>query len=305
MRNIVIVIIVFSLISFYCKKKEETPALPIIEFLNLGDFTLDGDTLEIGDPIKFGLRVVGVDANITNFTIKKISDGEEKTMLDSGLNSSGFIVTEIFYQGVEDHAEWVFSVMDKNRSKASLSLTIHKDPNSTFGGILEYSNIVLGYQQNSQFNHFFSPSLGIALSNDSATQNQSYTDVLTYFNYSIDGSINKPSPTFSSPGEDANEVGDLYNIYYTFIKDWTTKNYTKYDIREINDVSIEDFNSAHNDSLLIVSYDDVWGKKKYKWATAGLFIPFKTAAGKKGLIYVQENDTIETGKITFSMKIQL
>jgi hypothetical protein len=305
MRNIVIVIIVFSLISFYCKKKEETPSPPLIEFLIVGEFTEDGDTLEIGDPVKFGIRAAGIDANITNFTIKRISDGETKTILDSGLNSTGFIVTEIYYQGVEDIAEWEFTVMDKNRIKSSISLTIYKDPNSTFGGIMEYSNIVMGYQQNSQFNHFFSPSLGLTLSNDSATQNQALVDILCYFNYSVDGSINKPSPTFSSPGEDANEVGDLYNIYYTFIKDWTTKNYTKYDIREINDVSIEDFNSAHNDSLLIVSYDDVWGKKKYKWATAGLIIPFKTAVGKKGLIYVVENDTTDTGKITFSMKIQL
>jgi hypothetical protein len=73
----------------------------------------------------------------------------------------------------------------------------------------------------------------------------------------------------------------------------------------VNGVTKEAFDNAHNDSLLIVSYDDVWGKKKYKWAMPGLFIPFQTAAGKKGIVHVIEADTVPEGSILFALKIQL
>ncbi|MFH2094881.1 MAG: hypothetical protein ABIJ16_04200, partial [Bacteroidota bacterium] len=153
--------------------------------------------------------------------------------------------------------------------------------------------------------HFFCASGGRTFSSDSAAQNQSLVDVLAYFKYSADNGIDLPSPTFSSPGEDINGIGELYDLFYPELTGWTTRNYTKYDIRSDNGVSLTEFNDAHNDSLLIVSYDDVWGKKKYKWAMDGTIIPFQTAAGKKGLIYVIHADTVETGVITFSMKVQM
>jgi hypothetical protein len=54
-----------------------------------------------------------------------------------------------------------------------------------------------------------------------------------------------------------------------------------------------------------VSYDEVWGKKKYKWVGAGMFIPFQTESGKKGIIKVLSADNNEAGSLTFSMKIQM
>lgn len=88
------------------------------------------------------------------------------------------------------------------------------------------------------------------------------------------------------------------------MEQWQTRNYTKYDIRANNGVTQQAFADAHNDSLLIVSYDDVWGKRKYKWAVAGTFIPFMTQQGKKGLIRVIQADEQAAGIIEFEMKIQ-
>lgn len=302
-RYIYFIIIVAVLFSA-CKKEQEIRP-PEIYILSGAQYNSDGDTLEIGEKISFGIRTVSENTNITNFTIKLTSDGITRTLLDSGLYSKGFNIEKTFYQGIEDHAVWTFSVMDRNRQKASVSLSLIKDPNSTFGGIYIYPSVTLGMQANTVHPHFFCASGGRTFSSDSAAQNQYLVDVLAYFKYSADNGIDLPSPTFSSPGEDINGIGELYDLFYPELTGWTTRNYTKYDIRSDNGVSLTEFNDAHNDSLLIVSYDDVWGKKKYKWAMDGTIIPFQTAAGKKGLIYVIHADTVETGIITFSMKVQM
>ena len=298
-----ITVIAISLYS--CKKEKDEVIMPTISLVFDSGTTQNGDTVEIGKSLFFKVVVTAPDINITNFTIKKLTDTSTKTVLDSGLNSGSFSSQHIYYQSIEDVATWTFTVMDRERNTASTSIKIYKDPNSQFGGIIEYTEITLGYQLNTTNGHFFLPSTGNVYFSDSAALYQELVDVLTYFNYREDNGVNLPSPTFSSPGEETSATGELYDTYYTFLPDWTTRNYTKYDIRVVNGVTDELFQNAHNDSLLIVSYDDVYGKKKYKWAIAGTFIPFQTAAGKRGIIKVLEADFAETGIIKFSMKIQI
>jgi len=297
--------ILIMIFCFSCKKDEKEKILPEIKLIFESGCSLNNDTVEVGKPLKFKVIVTAPDANITNFTIKKTYNGFNKTVLDSGLNSSGFTSSHTYYQSVEEIADWTFTIMDRDRNTASVSLKIFKDPNSQFGGIIEYDEIILGYQSNTTNGHFFLPSTGNVYFSDSAALYQELVDVLTYFNYREDNGVNLPSPTFSSPGEETSATGELYDTYYTFLPDWTTRNFTKYDIRVVNGVTDELFQNAHNDSMLIVSYDDVYGKKKYKWAVAGTFIPFQTAAGKRGIIKVLEADFAETGIIKFSMKIQI
>lgn len=303
-------VIIFTILSIFvigfnfCKPEPE-PLPPTIELIFNNDLTQDGDTLAIGAPISFKIKVAGVESNITNLTVKKVYEGERKTVMDSGLNSTGFTLNKTFYQSVEDDVTWTFSVMDRNRNTAEVTMKVYKDPNSSFGGIIEYSGITLGYHQNVDVPNFFMPSTGESHFQDTATMFQDLVDVLVYFNYREDNGVELPSPTFSSPGEEISANTELYTDYYPYLVDWTTRNYTKYDIRADNGVTDDDFYNAHNDSLLLVSYDDVWGKKKYKWSNAGTIISFETAAGKKGIIRVVDADHEASGTITFDMKVQM
>jgi hypothetical protein len=303
--GLVFLTFVFFAVFFTSCKPDPDPLKPTINLVFEDGLTNDGDTVVVGAPLKFKVVVDGPEANITNFTVKKEYDGVVKTVMDSGLNSPGFTLNKTFYQSVEDEATWVFAVQDRNKNTAQVSLKIYKDPNSEFGGIIEYDIITLAYQNNPNMPHFFLPSTGNVYMQDSASMFQSLVDVLVYFNYREDNGVMLPSPTFSSPGEEISATGELYEEYYPFITDWTTRNYTKWDIRADNGVSSADFDNAHNDSLLIVSYDDVWGKKKYKWSNAGTIIPFMTADGKKGIVKVLDADHTDDGQISFSMKIQL
>ncbi|MCK9220047.1 MAG: hypothetical protein M0P47_08365 [Bacteroidales bacterium] len=290
-------LVVLLLLSFGCKK-DENPSPPSISLLTGTAYTPDKSVILVGGRIYFGIQASDPSANITNLVIKKIMpNGTVKVVLDSGLNSSGFSVNETFFQSVEEEARWTFQVMDRNRQFATTSLTLFKDPNSTWGGIFEYPNLIMGYQNNTQYGQFCCPATGKIYNVDSANLYPELIDIVTYFY--VDDNI--PSPTFSSPGE----LGGGITEYYPSIDSWATKHYTKWDVSVDTDpVPISAYNACHNDSLLILAYDDVWGKRKFKWADPGDILPFMTAGGKKGLIRVISADHDAAGKITFSMKIQ-
>lgn len=279
-------------------KKESDPLVPVISLHTGAEYTPDGAVVKTGGMLRFGITARPGEANLTNLVIKKqMPDGSVKVMLDSGMNSTGFTVNETFYQNVEDTAKWIFQIMDKNRLIVSSSLVIYKDPNSQWGGIIEYPLLVMGYQLCTTTGQFLCCATGKVFTGEEASLAQDSIDVATcYFE-----DDNLPSPTFSSPGETGGGILE----YYPFISSWTIKNYTKWDISVDGDpVPADAYDLCHNDSLLIVSYDDVWGKRKFKWADPGDIIPFQTAKGKMGLLKVLSADHEATGTISFSMKIQ-
>lgn len=290
-------ILIFTSILISCKKEDEALP-PAIQLLAGTQYTQNQTIHPIGGRLYFGVAATGTSANITNFVVKKMTpSGATTVVLDSGMNSTGFSVNETFYQSIEDTAQWIFQVMDKNRQFATTSLTLYKDPNSTWGGIYEYPEITMGYQDNPEIGHFLDPLSGIVYTTDSAGLFPDAIDIAVY--YFVDDNL--PSPTFSSPGEDGGGI----LAYYPEIANWSAKRYTKYDISvDGNPIPVEAFNACHNDSLLILSYDDVWGKRKFKWSDPGDVIPFLTAGGKKGLIHVISADADATGSITFALKIQ-
>ena len=299
-KNVFFALIAMSALFLGACDKDNDRNPPTLQLMSGANYTAEGTVAAIGQPLYFGIDAQGGDANITNFTVKIKTSHGTRTLLDSGLNVRNFTVNETFFQGVDDTAQWIFTVMDKNRLTDSKTLTIFKDPNSTFGGIRHYPSIVMGMDENTQIGHFMDPATGHVYMLDSATIMQSAIDIVAYFKMSEDNGVLLPSPTFSSPGED----GDAVLEFYPELEQWQTRNYTKYDIRANNGVTPQAFENAHNDSLLIVSYDDVWGKRKYKWAVTGTIIPFMTQQGKKGLIRVIQADELATGVIEFEMKIQ-
>jgi len=298
MKNILhLLLITLSFASIFCNK-EDSKTPPVIK-LKTGEIYVENDDIvAIGKPIVFGIEAVAGDEHITNLVVKKVlSDGTSITMLDSGLFEKQLITDKIFYQSIEETVVWKISVMDRNRLSDTIKVTVHKDPNSKFGGIYEYSSIKMGFQENTDYGHFLDPFTGKVYDNDTAQMNQEKIHVATYYYVSSD----LPSPTLASPGEVYKDI----LVYYPFLSEWTIQNTTNWDISvDNNPVAVSDFDAAHNDSLLIVEYDDVWGKSKFKWATVGRVIPFQTANGKRGMVKVIETVNTETGYMVFDLKIQ-
>jgi len=261
----------------------------------------------VGHKLFFGIHAEGISEAITNFTVKKVlNNGTIITLMDTGLFNQTLDIDKIFYQNVEDVATWKFAVMDRNHMSAEISMVINKDPNSTFGGIFYYPSVKIGYQNNTTYGHFLNPSTGIVYMADSATAHNNLMDVLIYYINNAN-SNNLPSPVLSSPGEMDNASTEA-QTFYPYIANWQPRNYTLWDISFDNGnnapLTAADFYSAQNDSLLIVSYHPVWGKKKFRWGTAGKIIPFLTAGGKMGLIRVNRADSTDTGIMELAVKIQ-
>jgi len=307
MKQVKIVGLLFILISIAsCKKEEKTKLPPSITIKSGVQYTPDGAVVGIGKRLSFGIHAESAGEYITNFTIKKVlENGAIIPVMDTAVYTKLIDIDKLLYQNVENKVVWLFSVMNKNRLTANVTLTVYKDPNSKFGGIFYYPSIKLGYQSNTTYGHFLNAVSGTVYSLDSANKNPKDVDIFIYQYVDGDGVT---TPAISSPGE-MDKASTYPQTFYPNIANWTVRNYTKWDISIDNGnnapLTAADFKNAQNDSLLIVSYHDIWGKKKFKYITAGKIIPFMTNAGKIGLIKVLRADNTDgAGMIEFEMKIQ-
>jgi len=289
------------IVVFTACKKDEDPSAPVLHFKVGQQYTQNGDTVAIGAPLFFGIQARSDDSYLTNLTVKKrLPGGKVITVTDTAMYTRFIDMDRRYFQNTEDEATWVFTVMDRERMMTEISLVVYKDPLSKFGGIYYHPSIKLGYQGNSLYGPFLDPVNGRVYKTDSAHLFQEDIDILCYFKTDD----NPPAPVLSSPGEMDNFSTDAQTFYPTIVS-WTTRNYTLWDISVDTDpISESDFNAAQHDSLLIVSYEEVWGRKKFKWATSGKIIPFKTASGKLGLAKVIHHDDQAGGYMEIAVKIQ-
>lgn len=263
------------------------------------------DQTSIGEKIVIDIDCqTNCDVNLTNLVISYEADGEVVTKLDSGMNSAGLLIKKTYYQDTREDAEWTVKIMDRDRNIVMEKFNVKGNPDSQYGPIEEYKGIRIAMQDVNDDMSWFCGPTGYSVPRDSGSWYQDDIDFLCYFKYSVNNGINMPSPTFSSPGETATPSGELYDEFYPELKEWTNRNYTAYDITVNNGVTNENYANCHSDSLLIHCYDDANGKRKYKWVTAGLYIPFLNAKGQHGIIHVIDADTTAGGFVEFDMKIQ-
>ncbi|MDD3876614.1 MAG: hypothetical protein PHT69_08335 [Bacteroidales bacterium] len=298
-RNVIILFFICIIFMYSCKEKELQP--PVINFKTGSQYTQNGDVVEVGHQLLFGIQARSDNSEITNFTIKKrLEDGTVIPVMDTALYSNYMDIDKKYFQNVESKVTWIFTVMDRDRLTAQLSMDVFKDPNSQFGGIFYFPSIKLGFQNNTSYGQFLNPFDGTVYKADSSHLYQEEIEILCYFK----NDDTPPGPALSSPGEMDNFSTDAQTIYPTIVN-WQTRNYTLWDISvEDNPIPVQAFDAAQNDSLLIVSFDPIWGKKKFKWATAGKIIPFQTSGGKLGLIKVISSDNTDSGYMEIALKIQ-
>lgn len=263
------------------------------------------DQVSIGDAVSLTILCESTcDVNLTNLVISYEDNGEVITKLDSGMNISDFQVTKTFYQDTRNNVTWKVAVMDRERNIIFDEYEINGNPDSQYGSIETYSGIRLAMHEVTDGPAYLCAQNGYLVPRDSGAYYEQDIDILCYFKYSMNNGVNTPSPTFSSPGEEVSGSGELYDIYYPELLSWQTRNQTLFDITATNGITPEKYQSCHNDSLLIHSYNDALGKRKYKWLTAGLYIPVLTARGEHGIIHVVSADTIAGGFVEFDLKIQ-
>ena len=261
-------------------------------------YTADNAFIATGGTIRIGVLASGAGAPLTYIRIDRITGNDTVTQLDRGLfaNSEGLDADYTFAKDTSAVEIWNVTVMNADRVTAMSSIRINKGSGSAYGPISYFPSVVFGFQDNHSLGHFVDADEGLVYDEATVTGKEGTIDILGYY-YVTSG---LPSPSLTCPGYTA-AVG-----YYPQLAGWNVKNNTLYDYlsTDNNLVSVESFDAAINDSLLIRAYqpDKVSGNCKYCYT--GKIVPFKTMEGKYGLIKVVRADEAENGTIEIAVKIQ-
>ena len=302
MRNpLVICILIITMLTWVSAcKKENNQSPPSLHLIAESGYISDSAVVAIGFTYTIGIMSNKGDAAITNLVVTLTTENGTETALDSGMYSDDFSYSRSIAYGASRFEKWSFFTRDKNGKSATTSITILKDSTSAFGPITLYSSVVLGTQNNLDYNSFFSLSGGISYTKSDADSNQTDINIITYF-----GDLLVPSTEFtlSSPGE-----SDV-TLFYPFISNWALpRNETRYKPDSLS-INAEAFNKAYNDSIIITNYTSATiGKRKFKVVRAGYVIPFQISAGpnagKRGLISIKSLQNDPGGYVIADIKVQ-
>ena len=291
-----IVIFMVSLIS--CSEDDLSETSPFIILKPGNEYTQNEALVPVGGQMKFGLSAVGDGAAITNLTIKRITETDVITELDQGMyiKTGGLDTTVTFIKSDAEQETWRFFIMNDHRDTDSVSLTIYKGEGSAYSEINYFPSITIGYQNNNSLPYYIDLHTGNAYDNTTVVGNEATVDLVSYYYLSSGTS----SPTISCPSY------ETARTYHTAINDWSTQNSVLYDYQTTDNdlISIEEFDAAQNDSLLVNGYLPASTSGTCKFCYTGKIIPFKTSDGKYGLIKVIQADEVDTGSIEIAVKIQ-
>ena len=282
----------FALFGFQGCKKNIINS-PYISLSSDSGYVHKDSVMGIGDNFKVRLYAnFGGEANITNIVIRNEHDGIITSYFDTGINNEAINISKILTKGIYDKETWTFMAIDKNGGNASVSFTLTKDPNSTFGNI-KHINATMGAQASTLYGSFLSLNSGIAFFQDAAYLIQDTIEMLYYYD-GVSGEAN----TIASPNAN---IGTTIYTGTTSPLNWSVKNETRY---YKTTLSQADFNKASNDSLLLVSYSDINAKRKAKNLVDGDIYSFKTTHNKYGLFYVEHVEGMDTGYVNVNILIQ-
>ena len=290
---------VITLISILtaCKKEDSPKSASLV--LKTGiSYTANGAYVPVGGRIRIGILASGAGVPLTYLKIMRITAYDTITEKDLGLyvGREGYDNDFTFSKDTSTYEIWRVLVMNSDRDTAVRCITVFRGEGTDYGSINFFPSITLGFQNNSTFNHFLDSDNGITYNETTVSGHESEIDQLCYYYVTS----NLPSPSFSCPGYTA-AVG-----YYPLLNNWATKNSTSFDFNSVDNnlISFAQFDSATNDSLLVAAFNSQKVSGLCKYCYTGKIIPFKTQAGKNGLIKVIRADVTETGSIEVSIKVQ-
>ena len=293
-KFLVFLLIIFSIVTTGCKKDaDDKGAPPSLKLKTDSGYVHSDTTILIGKSFKVGLIAVKGDANITNFMIK-ITTGTTETYLDSGLNSSGFIIDKNLTKGVSAQEIWTFIVRDKDGNATSISIKITADSNSVYGPVYTIPSIILGAQNDTTVGSFFDFKNNKVHTLAQAYALQDSIELCYYYDF-LQGEDNE----IASPN--ANIDASVYTGQYA-LTNWTVKNETRYLKTTLTDAQ---FYGTANDSILIATYNVPLAKRKAKNLAVGDIYSFRTTTtGKFGLFRVMNVTGTDAGTVEIMVKMQ-
>lgn len=278
--------------------KEESLSKTFLLLKTGSNYTADGSHIPQGGIIRIGVLASGAGSPLTYIRIDRISGADTTIQYDRGIyyKNEGLDKDFTFSKSPADEEIWEVTVMNADRVTAQQSIKIFKAEGTAYGPINFFPSVTIGLQGNTVDNQYLDLDKGLSYNQTTVSGHESEIDFLGYF-YITSG---LPSPTFTCPGYTAAVA------YYPLLLNWAVKNTTLYDYYSVDNnlVAPELFDAAANDSLLVSAYQSAKVSSNCKYCYTGKVVPFKTQAGKYGLIKVIRADEFAEGTIEMAIKIQ-
>ena len=295
--NVILSMLSLSLLSTAilltaCKKNEDDPVIPpSIMLVSEAGYISTDISVAAGENIKVKVSMQKGDLNMTNFLID-VYTNDTQTYFDTGMNTDFLVWEGIFIKTLADVEEWKFIVRDSEGNAASTSIMISLDTSTQYPSLIHYSPVDFGAQANQQLGGCYNLiDSSMYFHGDVAldTSLQAGIDMLCYYD-----DIDKN--TIASSGANIEE-----GIFPVNPSSWTITNETRYFETSL---SVDDFNNAVNDSIIIANYDEGEAKRKAKKLQADNIYTFRTQSGKLGIFKVNSVNGTNEGSINISLKIQ-
>lgn len=300
MRNLLIISLLIIVLTG-CKKNDEDNYPPIIVLKNTTGFTLNESTVPVGGQLQFGITATTGSAPLTNVRITRIADGQRIKEDDRGIfiKEGGLDYVVTYNKSSAEVEVWEFFVMNANRDSALTYRTVYLGEGSAYGAIYHYPSVKIGMQENLDYPSLLDVNNGLVYDENSVAGHEADIEILGFV-YETSGII---SPTLCCPGYTGTTSP---NTFYPYVASWSVKNSILYDYNSSDNdlVSLDDFNQAQNDSLIVNSYKPASVSGLCKYCYTGKIIPFKTHESKYGLIHVKHSDTLKNGYMELEIKIQ-
>ncbi|MEE4196796.1 MAG: hypothetical protein V2I54_04065 [Bacteroidales bacterium] len=257
LSNFYPLIILFILLFFLgsCEDEDSTNHPdPAIQIIDHPDFVSGDTTLAPGEKFTIAIQAEynGYD-RLTNF-IAKLND---ERYLDLGIYAETYRKEIEITKGLESIDNWEFIIRDRKGNFAQTALTVTKDENVEYGEIDVFKNIQLGAQNSPDYGSFLSLTDGSVYNLEEAYSYSSLIDIVSYY----DDFDKLDKWIMASPGAN---IGDEAFPGEFAITNWDTTNTTRYSAAPLT-ISVEDFDAAQNDSLLLAhSFAFESGKRKAK-----------------------------------------
>ena len=267
---------------------------PVINIVSDSGYVHSDTTISVGEVFKVKIQAEYNGHNkLTNFIAKL----NENRYLDLGLYTETYTREIEITKGLDDIEQWEFIIRDIDDNSSSAYLTIQKNQEIVYGDIDEFINVQLGAQNSSEYGSFFSLSNGSVYNLEGAYNNQDMIDIVSYY----DDFDKLDKWVLASP---AANIGDAAFPGNYALSNWTIKKTTRYSAAPIN-VSVEEFDSAHNDSILLAnSFAFDSGKRKAKDLSVGDIFTFVLENNTVGMFKVVSISGTTSGNIVVDIKIQ-
>jgi len=280
------------LLMIYSCKKDEDSFPPTILLVQEDGYISSDTSLAAGSDIRMKIMISKGSLNITNFLIDVFTDSVSR-YFDTGMNTEYLLWEGMFIKTLAPMEDWKFMAIDRDGNTTVTSINISLDPGSQYNPLIGYSPINFGAQDNLQYGGCYNipdSSMYAHQAVAADTSLQKGIDMLCFYD-AVDEN------TIASSG--ANIEDGIFPVNPT---DWTFTNETRY---MKSSMSIDDFNAAVNDSIILANYDEGEAKRKAKKLKADDIYTFRTENGKLGMFKVNAVNGTGDGSINISLKTQL